>query len=189
VSHAARIVNSALDHAGIASANLDVLGHPRRHPLGEAYYSQAPIRWGHYVAKLGLVPEPAQGGDFAADAPDALIEAVRAWSAGNETRFTVAAQLRVDADKMPIENARVEWPEALSPYAPVGEIVFRPQDPFDADRLREVEDAAFSPWNGLEDHRPLGAVMRARRHVYRVLADKRHQERAADGVIAGGAAG
>ncbi|HZG46452.1 MAG TPA: catalase family protein [Allosphingosinicella sp.] len=177
VSHAARIVNSGLDQVGLASANLDVLGHPRRHPLGEGYYSQAPIRWGDYVAKFGLVPQQGQGGDIATDAPDALCDAVRSWCSGKETRFTVAAQLRVDADRMPIENARREWPEELSPYAPVGEIVFPAQDPFEAERLQLVEEAAFSPWHGLEDHRPLGAVMRARKYVYRALAEKRMRER------------
>lgn len=177
VSHATRVVNSALDQAGLASANLDVLGHPRRHPLREGYYSQAPLRWGRYVAKVGIIPPHGQGGDVAADAPDALSEAVGAWCESRETRFTVAAQLRVDAAKMPIENARVEWPEGLSPYAPVGEIIFPAQDPFDPARVRRVEETAFSPWLGLEEHRPLGAVMRARRYVYRALSDKRLRER------------
>ncbi|WP_273499984.1 hypothetical protein [Paracoccus sphaerophysae] len=32
---------------------------------------------------------------------------------------------------------------------------------------------AFSPWNGVEGHRPLGSIMRIRRHVYQMSQDRR----------------
>jgi hypothetical protein len=177
VSHAARAVNAALEKVGLESGNLDVLGHPRRHPLTESYYSQAPLRWGRFVAKFGVFPQVPEADRFiATDDPDALREAVRGWCTGRELRFTVAAQLRTDGERMPIEDAHQEWPEELSPYARVGEIVFPVQDPCDPAREERVNRATFSPWKGVEDHRPLGAIMRARRYVYEVLGRKRLRE-------------
>jgi hypothetical protein len=182
VSHAARAVNSALDKVGLFSDNLDVLGHKPRHPLTESYYSQAPLRWGRFVAKFGMIPV-ATGAvrPIEIDGPDALRSAVQSWCAANELRFTVAAQLRVDAEEMPIEDAHKEWPEELSAYRAVGEVVFAPQDALDADREELVNNSAFSPWKGIEDHRPLGGIMRARRYVYRHLSEQRFREMEAAG--------
>jgi hypothetical protein len=41
---------------GLDSANLDFFGHPPKHPLADTYYSQAPIRYGDYVAKVSVAP-------------------------------------------------------------------------------------------------------------------------------------
>ncbi|MFX7793070.1 hypothetical protein ABTK00_21765, partial [Acinetobacter baumannii] len=61
VSSAARNFNRALHAFGTSSDLLDFFGHPFGHPLVDSYFSQAPIRWGDHVAKLGAVPgTPAQ---------------------------------------------------------------------------------------------------------------------------------
>ena len=78
VSAASRKTNQALHAVGGDSAALDFFGHSRVHPLAEAYFSQAPIRYGDYVAKLAVVPvAPAQEALSdtkidASDDPDAL---------------------------------------------------------------------------------------------------------------------
>ena len=47
----------ACSHAfGTESPKADFFGHPFSHPLSEPYFSQAPIRFGDYVAKLGAFP-------------------------------------------------------------------------------------------------------------------------------------
>lgn len=56
VSGVARAVNAALDAVGADSATLDFFGHPRRPPVADAYYSQAPIRYGDHIAKVGVFP-------------------------------------------------------------------------------------------------------------------------------------
>lgn len=48
--------NKALHAFGGDSAHMDFIGHPRIHPLAEAYFTQAPIRYGDHVAKLAVVP-------------------------------------------------------------------------------------------------------------------------------------
>ncbi len=174
VSAVARGANAALGAVGLGSANLDVLGHPRRHPLAEPYYSQAPLRWGDHVAKLGLFPgERLRALAFAADGPDALREAVAGWFAAHGGGWTLAAQLRTDAAAMPVEDARAPWPETLSPYRPVARLVFGPQDPFAPARAAAVEALSFAPSHSLAAHRPLGGIMRARLFVYDALAAER----------------
>ncbi len=56
VAATARNLNRVLHAFGTESAMADFLGHPYSHPLADSYFSQAPMRFGDYVAKLGAVP-------------------------------------------------------------------------------------------------------------------------------------
>lgn len=176
ISTAARGINRALGAVGLASANLDILGHPRRHPLSEAFYSQAPMRWGDYVAKLAAFPDDAQVDlPFHPDEPDALRNAAAAYIAEHGATFTLAAQLRTDPDVMPIENAATRWPEELSPYRPVALLHFPPGQAATPTRLASIDALSFSPAHAISAHRPLGGIMRARLVLYTMLADERRR--------------
>ncbi|MFL4149784.1 catalase, partial [Escherichia coli] len=53
---------------------------------------------------------------------------------------------------------------------------FDAQETFsDARRVWADDVLAFSPWNGIEAHRPLGSIMRIRRHVYQASSGRRHR--------------
>ena len=84
-------------------------------------------------------------------------------------------QFQTDTRTMPIEDATVEWKEAASPYHPVARIRILRQDIDDSGRARLCEDTAFNPWHCLAEHRPLGSLNRARREIYRAMAEFRHQ--------------
>ena len=56
-SKMSQATNSVLHAVGLDSGKLDFYGHPQYHPLAEAYYSQVPIRYGNYVAKLAVIPD------------------------------------------------------------------------------------------------------------------------------------
>jgi hypothetical protein len=56
VSAGARNFNRLLHAFGTESPKADFFGHPFSHPMAEPYYSQAPIRFGDHVAKLGAFP-------------------------------------------------------------------------------------------------------------------------------------
>ena len=80
--------------------------------------------------------------------------------------WALRVQLCVNTDEMPIEDASVEWPEDMSPWVTVATLSVPPQDSWQGDATQAEEDAlAFSPWNGLAAHRPLGGVNRARKIV------------------------
>ncbi|HUP39442.1 MAG TPA: hypothetical protein VM115_04925, partial [Vicinamibacterales bacterium] len=89
-----------------------------------------------------------------------------------------AIQFQVDARKMPIEDATVEWKEEDSPRHVLARIRIPPQDVDHAETTRACEQNAFNPWYSLPEHRPLGSMNRSRREIYHALAAFR-QSRAA----------
>lgn len=177
--------NTALHAVGGDSARLDVFGHPRIHPLAEAYFSQAPIRYGDYVAKLAAVPvSPAQVAlkddvlDTAHD-DNALRTATVNYLREHDAVFDIRVQLCTDLKTMPVENANTEWSEEGSPYQTVARLTLPCQQAHSEARKDYVDrDLAFCPSHSLAAHRPLGSIMRARLRAYPELSRRR---RAADG--------
>lgn len=183
VSSTMRNLNRALHAFGTQSALADFFGHPYSHPLADSYFSQAPVRFGDYVAKLGAVP--------ASDAQRALSEwrldphqdedgfrhASAAFFRDHDAVFELKAQLWADADRQPIEDASVDWPVSISPYRTVATLRLPRQDAYSPERVRYFDEVmTFRPAHSLAAHRPLGSVMRARLQVYRALSAFRHRE-------------
>ncbi len=180
---AAHNFNRALHAFGKNSDLLGFFGHPFGHPLADAYFSQAPIRWGDHVAKVGAVPvTPAQAAlkDWRLDPhqdEDGFRHAAVAFFAGDDVAFELKAQLWADADKQPIEDASVDWPVDVSPYRTATMIRLAAQDVYSPDRVRFFDEVmTFRPAHSLEPHRPLGSAMRARLQVYQALSAFRHRE-------------
>ena len=189
VSSTMRNFNRLLHAFGTESPLADFFGHAFSHPLSDSYFSQAPIRFGDHVAKLGAAP--------ASDAQAALREwrlepnadedgfrhAAIDFFRQHDAVFELRAQLWADAERQPIEDASVAWPEEVSPYRTVATIRLPRQDAYSAERVRYFDDVmTFKPAHSLVAHRPLGSVMRARLQVYRALSDFRQRE---NGVVPG----
>ena len=174
VSTALQGVERVVEAFGGESGTLKALGgHPETHVLGETYYSQTPFLYGDYMAKLSIAPVSA-GLKALTDAkvdlddkPDGLRAAVVDFFSTHGGEWEIRAQLCTDLDKMPIEDASVEWPEDESPYVTIGRLVAEPQPAWTAARSAVVDDRlAFSPWHGVAAHRPIGGVNRARKPAY-----------------------
>jgi hypothetical protein len=169
-----RGVEKAIEAVGGESATLKAMGgHPETNPLGETYFSQVPILFGEYMAKVSVAPvAPALTALKDApvdlkDKPDGLREAVVDFFATQGGEWELRVQLCTDLDKMPIEDASVEWPEDLSPYVTVARLRVAPQQAWSEDRARKIDEGMqFNPWHALAAHRPLGSIMRVRRDVY-----------------------
>ena len=172
-----RGTGAVLGAVGIESPKIISMGgHKQTEPLGETFYTQVPLRFGSYIAKLSAVPvapslvalkdKPLP--DDLADDPDGLRGAVNGFFASNDdAEWELRVQLNTDLEKMPIEDASVVWPEELSPYVAVARIRIPRQTGWSEERSAAVDDGlAFSPWHGLAAHQPLGNVMRARKAVY-----------------------
>ncbi len=174
--------NTMLHAVGGDSAALDFFGHPFLHPLVEAYYSQAPIRYGAYIAKLNAAPTPetveaAAHQAFKPEDYDGLRTTVTAFFREHPAEFTVGIQLCTNLRRMPIEEANQEWPENESPYLPVAILSFAVQDAWSPARVRFVdEELSFCPSHSLAAHRPLGSIMRARMAAYEALGRRRLEE-------------
>lgn len=176
-----RSAEKAVEAAGGKSPTLIALGgQPETNILGETFYSQAPILFGRYVAKVALAPV-SPGLTALTDAPlpkegqpNALREAILRHFSEYGGEWEIRVQLLTDLDAMPIEDASVIWPEDKSPYRAVGRITVEPQSAWNPARADFVDgELAFSPWHGMAAHRPLGAIMRARREVYAVMSKRR----------------
>lgn len=167
----------ALEAVGASSATLKSLGgHPETHPLGETFFTQVPCLYGPYVAKFSLAPvspgllalkdQPLDAEDHRNELRDA-INGFFGPSGPGVAEWELRVQLCSDLDRMPIEDASVEWPEQLSPFIAVARLRVEPQTGWDERRSPALDDElSFNPWHALAAHRPLGAVMRARRRVY-----------------------
>jgi len=183
VSSMARNLNRVLHAVGTESALADFFGHPYSHPLVDSYFSQAPMRWGDHVAKVGAFPATAEQAalrDWRLDPhqdEDGFRHATVAFFGEHDVVFELRAQLWTDADTQPIEDASVEWSTDESPYRTIATIRLPRQDAYGAERVRYFDDALiFRPAHSLAAHRPLGGVMRARLQVYRALSAFRHRE-------------
>ncbi len=182
VSSVSRVTNAALNAVGLNSANLDFYGHPFNHPLGESYFSQVPIRYGDYIAKLSITPDTAalralMDENFEPGDENGLRTAVVAYFRTHPAEYEVGIQLCTDLDTMPVENANQEWPEDESPYQAVARLILPAQNAYSAARQAYVEDnLAFAPAHSLAAHRPLGSIMRARLQAYEVLGRARREQ-------------
>jgi hypothetical protein len=73
----------------------------------------------------------------------------------------------------PIEDAGVEWTESISPFIKVATIKIPKQRFVTEERNDLAESLAFSPYNTITDHKPLGGINRARAIVYKNLSEFR----------------
>lgn len=173
-SAVARGAEKVIEAVGGESVTLKALGgHPETHPLGETYYSQVPILFGDYMAKVSVAPVTPtllalkDAPVDLKDKPDGLRDAVVEYFAGQGGEWELRIQLCTDLDKMPIEDASVEWPEDISPYVPVARLRVAPQPAWSEARAKRIDEGMqFNPWHALAAHRPLGSIMRVRKEVY-----------------------
>lgn len=84
-----------------------------------------------------------------------------------EVCFYFIVQFREDSKEQPLENTSIEWKSAFHTIATLK----IPIQNFDtADRRAAAGTMQFNPWNGLTEHRLLGAINRIRKEVYSVLS-------------------
>jgi hypothetical protein len=133
----------------------------------ESFFSAAPIANGPYAVRVRLLPEEkapagaAAAKDWAAD--------LRAHLAQGPIRYQLQLQFYRDEKATPIEDGAVDWAEASAPYVTVARLTIPEQELDGAEGKAladEIEKATFDPWEALAAHRPLGAIMRARKHAY-----------------------
>ena len=173
VSSTSRVVNAALNAVGGDSPTFGFFGHTKRNPLADAYFSQAAMRYGDYVAKMGVFPASPdlvaiidQTLDTGAD-PDAFRHAAVEHVRTHGATFEMRVQLCTDLDAMPVEDASVPWPEDQSPYVAVARIAIPAQDAYSPARQAFFDNVlSFQPAHSLAAHRPLGSLMRARLATY-----------------------
>jgi hypothetical protein len=143
-----------------------------------AFHSALPVRWGDHAGKYRLTPvDPVAPAAAARNrGPDYLAAELAERLAAGPLRWDFAVQLYRDPRTTPIEDSTVPWPDDVAPPVVVARLVVEQQDLATA-RARAVaafvEQLSFDPWHALVEHRPLGAMMRARNHAYRLSTAER----------------
>jgi hypothetical protein len=139
------------------------LGKPFAGFAAEEFFTATPLACGPYAMRVRLRPlQPAKpaaraSADWGADFMRQLGE--------QGLRYALGLQFFRDEARTPIEDASVDWPEAVAPYVEAGVLSIPPQAA-EPSFTAKVEAARFDPWNALAEHRPLGDVMRARKFAY-----------------------
>lgn len=167
-----------IEAVGGESATIKSMGgHPETNLLGETYFSQAPILYGMYMAKISIAPVSDALTKLKnalvdlADKPDGLREAIVDFFETETAEWELRVQLCTDLEVMPIEDSSVAWSEELSPYVAVARITAKPQLAWSEARASAVDDnMSFSPWHGIVAHRPIGSIMRVRKMAYEMSA-------------------
>lgn len=169
-----RATEAALEAMGGKSATLKALGgEPPKHILGETYFSQLPQRFGDFIAKLQLAPfsdslTRLTGAQVDLDESDNILrDKVVEFFEQNEGVWELRAQLCTDLDDTPLDNPSTPWDEKVSPFFGIARIT-APQQLAWSDKREDVlsDGVGFSPWHGVEAHRPMGSIMRIRKTVY-----------------------
>lgn len=149
---------------------------PPPSPLWTTYFSNTAYKLGPHNVKFKMqscqseIPEQKP-----ADNPDFLRHRLSKELTEDSACMQLSVQLQDTTKQMPIEDATVLWKEGDSPFVPVATISI-PKQSFDTPAQQAFcENLSFSPWNALAAHRPIGALNRARRIVYKASANYRHQ--------------
>jgi catalase len=129
------------------------------------FNTAAPVTLGDSAAKLGLFP--LDPGEFpATSGDDYLREDLVARLRAGALRWSLRAQPFVDEQTTPIEDTSVVW---QGPWLELGTLTLPKQDP-ESSRGVEISELvnrlSFDPWHAVEAHRPVGAIMRARKAAY-----------------------
>ena len=149
------------------------------------FFSALPMRWGDHAGRVALTPVPPidehpRGDDGQHPLRGDLAARLRA----GPVAYTLSVQLYVDPERTPIEDGSVDWSETDSPYVAIADVILPQQDITD-DRGQRVaayvERLPFDPWHAPVEFRPLGNLMRARNHAYRLSVTAREAAPEPDG--------
>ncbi len=84
--------------------------------------------------------------------------------------------VQVRTESMEVEDAKTEWSPEAAPFRKVATLHFPAGQTFDtAEQNLACEDMSYTPWHALPEHKPLGALNRIRKVVYRRIAEFRRK--------------
>ena len=126
------------------------------------------------MAHYSLVPatdeqkELANASEYSSsDSYTVLKDHVREFYQSKTARYVFRAQFVSDLKHQPVEDASTAWDDFSSPWHDLATVEFPPQETYTDKRRTWWDDRiALSPFNGLEEHKPLGSVNRLRKRVY-----------------------
>jgi hypothetical protein len=162
---------------------VSVRKRPPASPLATRYWTATPYKLGPHAVRLEARPRsihpPLRTGGFE---NRELYERRNCLRAGlvshllqRDATFDLLVQRQTNAATMPVEDPTLAWDDREAPHRVVATLHI-PAQRFDTIHKRELaERLSFSAWHSLPDHRPIGGINRARRHIYVALARRRRE--------------
>ncbi len=155
-------------------------------PLFHQYWSMTPYRLGvppgaRFAVKYTAKPSSPEPANFLRRLKTFFSPKFSLKAEMNKTLFArdvcfdFFVQRYVDDQRTPIEDTTIVWDETVSKPEHVAKIIIPAQNLMCAERGTFCENLSFSPWNGLLEHKPLGAINRVRRRVYLEISKHRHE--------------
>jgi hypothetical protein len=162
-----------LSHPGAARTAFASRQHPSSH-LDIPYWSTTPYLFGPGRAVKYIVRPVSRAHPRTPALTDTYLhDELRLRLSMEDVAFDFFVQFQTSARTMPIEDASVEWSERESPYVRVAEVRILRQTIDAPGRDQACERTSFNPWHCLTEHRPLGAMNRARREIYHAMRQLR----------------
>lgn len=138
----------------------------------ETFWSRGAILWGE-AGPVRYLLRPAPGTPSAPTPdrrdPDLLHREFARRLGQADVAFDLCVQRYVDERRTPIEDAAVEWKDAVAPAVPIARLTIPSQELDGAEAraaARRIEELTFNPWYTTDDFRPLGNINRARKAGY-----------------------
>ena len=140
------------------------------------YWTMTPYLMGDTPAKFSMRPQVlANTGAPPDSAPDYLRDVMVEHLGRESVAFDFLVQLQTDARSMPVEDPRIRWEPASSPFRKVATLHIPMQRFASPAQQQFAEDLSYSPWHSVPEHQPLGGINRCRRLIYRAISDfRRH---------------
>lgn len=158
--------------ASSVTASPSAFQDPPSSPVDNDYFSASPFKFGpDQVMRFRVRPRNPSSAAPDIDDPDylrnALVRRLRDECQGSVI-FDFEVQVRRVSDINPdqdIENASLPWPSEI-PFLPVATLTIPIQEFDSPAHHARCESLVFTPWHGLDAHRPLGGINRLRQAVY-----------------------
>lgn len=147
-------------------------------PLSTQYWSQTPYRLGPETSAVKYSARPCSGQgsgpELDDEDPNYFTPSMQQQLSDGDVCFEFMVQRQTDPQRMPIEDASIEWSASESPFIPVARIVFSDQDFAAEQQATTCQHLSYTPWHALPEHRPLGSLNRARKIAYASISTVRH---------------
>ncbi len=157
---------------------IEAITTPIINPLSTPYWSQTPYRLGPETSAVKYRARPCEGQELGPELdeedPNHFTPSMEEQLERGDVCFEFAVQRQLDPERMPIEDASIEWSASASPFIPVARILFSAQDFASQEQANTCEHLSFTPWHALPEHRPLGSLNRARKRAYDAISAHRH---------------
>jgi hypothetical protein len=165
----------ALPRLKAAGILLKTLLQKPAHPFAFDYHSATASLLGPDMAVKYFVKarDPARFARFTSDAgahhlSDALRESL------HEGPIVLDFFIHAPPDgENPVEDITLDWDRRKYPPVHAATLSIPVQEPADEVALEDGERMEFTPWNALEQHRPLGSINRGRLAIYRASSEGR----------------